>query len=339
MSSPWCLAWAGIVLLVAGKAAPAADTVPKEQRETQAANDRYRVVLIARSDGNLRLEVLERHGKLLWQTQPSSTLIRIALDRNRIVVFNKTQNQGKVDEGRPGPTRGATMFTLAGEKVGDLPPSVHDGAFAGPLFLARKVGRGVIAYDLDAAKEIWQNAEVNADRVSLAGPGLLNLRWYNGREKRFDNYLLSSESGKVVQQISSPRDEDAKVLAASGEQYLTLRTVPEAGGAARWQSELLDKEGRKIASIRWQGMPIEAAFSPDGAKLAAICASPVRESGGKQMQYLLETYAHDGKPLERSHLLTADADAQLEASIVFDSDSVRASVTRTVEVRLKESSR
>lgn len=311
-----------------------------EHRRTIAANERYRVVLVTSfSTHRFTLEVLESPGKVIWKTQPSSSFIQAALDHDRIVIFKKTVRPGVQELDFPGPRRGATMFSLRGETIGELTAPVHNGSFVGPLFLAQRIGGGIIAYELEAAKELWRNDKINVHQASMAGKDLLNVRWFDDASMTYDTHLLSVGSGKVVYQVSGPRDEDVKVLAASQERYLTVRTVTKGAGAPYWKSGLLDRAGRKLAEIRWRGGPLLAAFSPDGGKLAAICASPTKPSGRKQFDYALEVYTHNGKPLQRKKLLTADADVYLEPSIAFDSHVVRAGLARKVNVHIRESSR
>jgi hypothetical protein len=310
----------------------------KPYEHTYAANDRYRVVLLTILPGmKLGLQVLEYGGKVVWETQPSSSRIKVSLEHGRIVVLTKVYGSGVVSMDKEGPMRGGKVFTLTGEKVGDLPPSVHEGECVGPVFLANRTGGGIIAYDLESAKELWRNEELGMNWASLAGPCLLSLRWYDHQKEGYENRLLDLRTGKVVYQVSSPRDENVKVLAVSASRIVTVRTVMEGAGAAHWKSALLDRAGRKVAEIRWQGMPVEAAFSPDETKLAAVCASPSKDAGEGLLRYVLEVYTVDGKRLQQETLLSVEARTPLlEASIIFDSNYVRARLTRKVDVLVKK---
>ncbi len=317
----------GSVALSAGP-----DTL-KEQRDTIAANDRYRVVLVSHSDWTLGLEVLEGR-KLLWKTQPSSTRVRVALDRNRIVIFNKTQNPGRMNEGKAGATLGARMFTLTGEEVGDLPASVFDGVFLESIFLAGTVRRGMIAYDLKTVKELWRNKKLRFDQVSLAQPGILNLRWYDRKKKEFRNYLVREDSGKILRHFSGPENEYVKFLAASEEQLVTLTTISKGPGRAVWQSEVLAKDGRKITQIHWQGMPIKACFSKDMRKLAVVCVSR-DEKNKKVVHYTADVRTVEGKLIQQRKLLTSDLNSYFQADILFDSHSLHITLTKKTTIQLK----
>jgi len=262
----------------------------------------------------------------------------VGLHQNRIVIFNKTRAPGILDLDRPAPTRGATIYTLAGETIGTLPKSVDDGEIVGENFVGKTGGRGVIAFQLDDAKELWRNNDVlRANWISLAGPGLLNLRCYNDRENEFLNHVLCLRSGKTLFKISSPRDENVKVLTASKDRYVTLRTIMEEPGTPSI-AEILDNSGRKTAEIRWsKGTPIQACFSRDGHKLAMIWVAMEIGDGVNQAQYSLQVYTSQGKQLQETKLLTSDADCVLEASIIFDSRRVRTTLTRKEEAYIKVS--
>ncbi|HUT12585.1 MAG TPA: hypothetical protein VMY42_18965 [Thermoguttaceae bacterium] len=311
----------------------------REIRTTLAKDSVHCVQMVVYPPDKLGLEVLGPTGEVRWKTQPSSTNIKVGLHQNRIVIFNKTRAPGILDLDRPAPTRGATIYTLAGETIGTLPECVHDGEFVGGVFLGKMVGRGVIAFRLDDAKELWRNNDVlRANWISLAGPGLLNLRCYDDRENEFINHVLCLRSGKTLFEISSPRDENVKVLAASKDRYVTLRTIMKDPGTAYWISDILDNSGQKTAEIRaLKGMPIQACFSRDGQTLAMICVAADQGDGVNQTQYTLQIYTSQGKQLQETKLLTSDADRVLEASMIFDSRYVRTTLTRKEDVNIKVS--
>jgi len=308
-------------------------------RTTLAKDSVHCVQLVVHPPDKLGLEVLGPNGEVRWKTQPSSTNIKVSLHQNRIVILHKTRGPGILDFDRPAPTRGATVYTLAGETIGTLPESVHDGEFVGGVFVGRLVGRGVIAFQLDDAKELWRNDNVPfACSISSAGPGLLNLRRYDDRENEYLHYVLCLRSGKTLFKISSPRDENVQVLTASKDRYVTVRTIMKDPGTAYWISDILDNSGETTAEIGpLKGMPIQACFSRDGQKLAMICVAADQGDGVNLAQYTLQIYTSQGKQLQETKLLTSDGDCVLDASIIFDSHYVRTTLTRNNEVNVKVS--
>ncbi len=302
---------------------------------TYASNDRYRVVLVSRGDHKLCMQVIEHGGKVVWETQPSSSRIKVSLEHDRIVVLTKVYGSGIVSPGKEGPMRGGKVFTLTGEKVGDLPPSVHEGECVGPVFLAN-TKEGIAAYDLGATRELWRNDKLRMLWASMAGPGLLNIRWYDHTAEGYVNCLVDLRLGSIIYRVASGRDENVKILAVSDERIVTLRTITGLGWRGAWRSQLLDRQGKEVAEVRWEGMPVAAAFSPDGTKLAAGCATREEGADVTHCRYVLDVHTLDGKRLQRDTLLTADVEQLLDASIIFDSQYVRARLTRKKSVLVKK---
>ena len=243
-------------------------------RRTLARNDTYSVVWIEHSDLRMELEVLDSKKTVLWNTQPSSSEILVALDASRILIFTKIRNEGYMDFDRAWPVSGAGLFSLEGEKIGQIPGSIYAGHIFKTLFVGNKTGGGVVAYDIRTAKRAWEYAGVRADTLDLCGSSVLCARSSDDQRQESTCHLLSLDQGQLLFELSCPRDEYLKVLAASAKICVFARRTRTDGGGIAWISEVLDRNSKTVAEIRWKSIPVKGDVVVDGSSFRI---SPAKE--------------------------------------------------------------
>jgi hypothetical protein len=313
---------------------------------TIAANDDARVSLMVEKDWRYLLEVRDTKGALLWQGRPSSSSIRVSLKEQRIVIFTMTSNEGRMRHGKPGPVSGAKIYSLRGKMVGTLPKGCYDGKFIGRIFIAKRIGGGVAAYQVADAKEVWLNKTLSAGDIRDSGAGLVILTKYDHKLRVYHNAVLDAASGKVMYKLSGEKGERVSILLATRKRYITLKGKAGNRGAADWSSDILSAKGKSLGRIHWKGLPHTASFSPDGNTVGAVCYSPPRATGDaetKKVKWTAYIYTLDGKILAERQVGECEwkelaTQMRVSHTLRFDSDGLSVTQKRVFSpLRIKSS--
>jgi hypothetical protein len=241
-----------------------------------------------------------------------------------------TSNEGRMRHGKPGPVSGAKIYSLRGKLVGTLPKGCYDGKFIGRIFIAKRVGGGVAAYQAADAKEVWLNRTLSAGDIRDSGAGLVILTKYDHKLRVYHNAVLDAASGKVMFKLSGEKGERVSILLATRKRYITLKGKAGNRGAAGWSSEILSAKGKSLGRIHWKGLPHTASFSPDGNKVGAVCYSPPRATGDaetKKVKWTAYIYTLDGKILAERQVGECEwkelaTQMRVSHTLRFDSDGL-----------------
>lgn len=259
-------------------------------------------VELSSQGGRYRLKVRHLNKGVIWQTQPSSSLVKVSFGLNRLVIFSKVLNPGVFEFDRSSPVRGAVMYTPTGVRISAL-PDIYDGGFFGSAFVGKKFGGGLVAFDGETGAQIWSAlGRLRGISLAPAASGLLTVRGVVGDE-RIRNCVLDASTGAVLFKTSDSVDNYARIDFASREQVVKTSCISlRRPGVREWRSRIITPSGKVKGLILWPGEPRSVAVSASGSIVAAVCFTPPTK--GEPGSITAVAFSADGNRLATQRLET-----------------------------------